>query len=76
MIEKLKLKWNELVIYASIYSYSESWYNNIQWSLNSIVDWLHISKQTVISSLKKLIDKWLIKKEINSSWNIYNIINK
>lgn len=73
MINELKLKWNELVLYAIIYWFSQDWETKYRWSLSYIQNSLKISRHTVISLLKKLEEKWLIIKKENKTWNLYSI---
>lgn len=63
MRSKLKLKGTDLVIYAIIYGFSQEeghWFNG---SLQYLSDWTGVSKQSCITSLKKLVDAKLILKE-------------
>lgn len=72
MINRLDLKWNELILYAIIYWFSQDWKNKYRWSLRYIQNALKISKNTVISTLNKLIEKWLIEKTDHKDWNLYS----
>ena len=64
MVSDLKLKGAELTTFAIIYSFSQdgvSWFSG---SLSYIADFIGVSKQTVITNLKKLIDKgFVVKRE-------------
>ena len=60
MIYNLWLSWNELLLYALIYWYTQDWKNEYHWSLTYIQNWLLLSRPTVISLLQKLQEKWLI----------------
>ncbi len=76
MIYDLWLKWNELLLYALIYGYSQDWKNTYHWSLNYISKWLQITKRSVINVLRKLHKRQLIikTKESNYMINIENSI--
>ena len=64
MVSDLKLKGAELTTFAIIYSFSQdgvSWFSG---SLSYIADFIGVSKQTVITNLKKLVDKgFVVKRE-------------
>ena len=62
MVNQLELKGNELLVYALIYGYSQTEENRYTGSLQYIADWLNSSKQTVINTLKSLLEKGLIQK--------------
>ena len=64
MVKSLKLKGNELIIYAIIYGFSqdgESWFSG---SRQYLAEWCNISKQSVQSALNSLVNKgYLAKRE-------------
>lgn len=62
MVNDLKLKGNELMIYAIIYGFCQEENQVFYGSLNCIAKWISSSKQTVIKCLKSLTDKNLIEK--------------
>ena len=62
MISDLQLKGNELLIYAIIYGFSQAENQVFTGSLQYLADWTSTSKQTIITSLKSLIEKELIVK--------------
>ena len=62
MVRQLELKGNELIVYALIYGYSQAEENRYTGSLQYIAEWLSSSKQTVINTLKSLLEKGLIQK--------------
>lgn len=62
MVKQLELKGNELLVYALIYGYSQTEENRYTGSLQYIAEWLNSSKQTVINTLKSLLEKGLIQK--------------
>lgn len=68
MLTDLKLKGNELLIYACIYGFTQAESQMFSGSLQYLADWTNSTKQGVIRCLKSLIEKgYIIKKE--------NIIN-
>ena len=77
MVKELKLKGNELLIYAIIYGFCQK-ERAFTESLQYLADWTNSTKQGVIKALKSLIDKELIGKTeiyINSAQFIeYNVI--
>lgn len=78
MIYNLKLSWNELLLFALIFWYTQDYKNEYHWSLTYIEKWLLISRHTVIETLKKLINKNLIirTKESHYIANMKTIINR
>lgn len=62
MITDLKLKGNELIIYAVIYGFSQAENQTFSGSLQYLADWLNGTRQGVQKSLKSLIEKGLIVK--------------
>lgn len=64
MLNELKLKGNELIIYAIIYGFSQTEDTKFTGSLKYLADCTGTSKQTVISCLKSLVDKGLVIKEV------------
>lgn len=68
MLTDLKLKGNELLIYACIYGFTQAENQVFSGSLQYLADWTNSTKQGVIRCLKSLIEKgYIVKKE--------NIIN-
>lgn len=63
MRTELNLKGSELLIYAVIYGFSQIENQKFTGSLQYLCDWTGCTKQGVIKSLKKLIEKNLIEKE-------------
>ena len=61
MINELKLKGNELIIYAIIYGFSQDG-SQYTGSLQYIAEWANISKRSVISTIQKLINLGFIEK--------------
>jgi hypothetical protein len=62
MITDLKLKGNELIIYACIYGFSQAENQVFSGSLQYLADWTNSTKQGVIKCLKSLIEKGYIHK--------------
>lgn len=64
MINELKLKGNELLIYALIYGFSQAENQTFTGSLQYLSEWTNSTKQGVIKNLKSLIDKnYIVKNE-------------
>lgn len=74
MIKQLKLSWNELLLYALIWGYSQDWESEFKGSLSYIVEALNITKQTVLNIGKTLIDKEYIIKNVKE-WIAYYKVN-
>lgn len=62
MINDLKLKGNELIVYAIIYGFTQIEGQLFNGSLQYLADWTNSTKQGVVKNLKSLIEKGLIKK--------------
>ena len=62
MISELKLKGNELIIYACIHGFSQLDGQVFSGSLQYLADWTNSSRQTVINTIKSLIEKGLVEK--------------
>ena len=63
MIKELGLKGNELLIYAIIYGFSQAEVTKFSGSLQYLADWCNSTRQGVLNTLKKLVEKNLIIKE-------------
>lgn len=64
MLTDLKLKGNELLIYACIYGFSQTENQVFNGGLQYLADWANSTKQSVIKCLKSLEEKgYIIKKE-------------
>ena len=63
MVNKLKLKGNELIVYALIYGFSQSENQKYAGSLQYLADWTNSSKHGVMKNLKSLVEKGFIQKE-------------
>lgn len=65
MLTDLKLKGNELIIYACIYGFSQAENQVFNGSLKYLADWTNSTKQGVIKCLKSLEEKGYIVKKDN-----------
>lgn len=64
MVNELKLKGNELLVYAIIYGFSQADGQTFSGNLQYLANWTSSTKQGVIKNLKSLIDKgFIVKKE-------------
>lgn len=63
MVSQLKLKGNELIVYAIIFGFSQLKGQKFSGSLQYLADWTNSSKQGVQKNLKSLLAKKLIAKE-------------
>lgn len=64
MLTDLKLKGNELIIYACIYGFSQAEGQTFTGSLQYLADWTNSTKQGVLKALKSLVEKqYIVKKE-------------
>lgn len=63
MVTDLKLKGNELLIYACIFGFSQTDEQAFNGSRQYLADWTNSSKQSVTKCLKSLVDKGYIAKE-------------
>lgn len=69
MVDDLKLRGNELIIFALIYGFSQDGESDFHGSISYIQKRTGLSRQTVVDILKKLVEKKFItkeKKNINS----------
>ena len=65
MVNDLKLKGNELLVYAIIYGFSQDGISSYTGSLQYLADWTNSTKRGMIKVLQSLVEKNLIvKKEI------------
>lgn len=64
MVNELKLKGNELLIYAIVFGFSQAENQFFTGSLNYLASWCGISSKTTVKTiLNNLIDKGLLEKE-------------
>ena len=69
MVSDLNLSGNRLIIYAIIHGFSRDFVHEFNGSINYLCKWTNLSKNTVLATLKSLIDDGLIAKreyEINN----------
>ena len=62
MVKDLKLKGNELIIFAVIYGFSQTEDQAFTGGLQYLADWTNSTKQGVIKNLKSLLEKGYITK--------------
>lgn len=62
MRKELGLSGNELLAYALIYGFSQDGESTFRGSLSYVAEWLGCSKQTAITTLRKLVEKGLIER--------------
>lgn len=70
MLNELNLKWSELIIYATIFSFT-NWTDDhcFHWSIEYLSERAWVSRRQTINSLKRLIEKGLIsRKEKQINW--------
>lgn len=65
MVNELKLKGNELLVYSIIYGFSQDEDQMFNGSLQYLADWTNSTKQGVLKNLKSLIEKGYIEKKEN-----------
>ena len=63
MVTDLKLKGNELLVYAIIYGFTQAENQRFTGSLQYLADWTNSTKQGVLKNLKSLTDKGFIARE-------------
>lgn len=74
MVNEFKLKGNELLVYATIYGFSQEENQAFSGSLQYLADWTNSSKESVRKCLKSLAEKGLIikgeeyKNEVKFCW--------
>lgn len=62
MVKELKLKGNELIVYAIIYGFAQAENQCFNGSLSYLAEWTSATKQGIMKNLKSLIEKRLIDK--------------
>lgn len=62
MVNDLKLKGNELLVYAIIYGFSQDGETHFTGSLKYLADWTNSTKRGVMKNLQSLTEKGYIKK--------------
>lgn len=66
MLNELKLKGNELLVYSIIYGFSQDNESFFTGSRQYLADWCNTSLPTIDVALKKLLEKGLIEKEVQT----------
>lgn len=64
MVNDLGLHGNELALYAIIWGFSQDGRSEFVGSISYIQEWLGCSRQTVVNTLKALIEKGLVVKKV------------
>lgn len=62
MVNDLNLKGTELLLYATIYGFSQDGISDFKGSLAYLAEWCNVDKSTVQRALKSLLEKKLIEK--------------
>lgn len=62
MITRLKLKGNELLVFALIHGFSQDGESRFKGSLKYLIEWTGLDKTTIIKILKSLVEKRYIHK--------------
>lgn len=62
MITKLKLKGNELLIFSLIHGFSQDGETSFKGSISYLQQWTGLDKSTIISLLKKLVERGYLRK--------------
>ena len=79
MLNELKLKGNDLNLFAIIYGFSQDSESEFTGSLNYLCESLNCSRNTAKKSLKSLTDKGFIKKKVQVvngvTFNKYSVID-
>lgn len=70
MVTNLKLKGNDLLVYAIIYGFSQNGETEYDGSLQYLADWCGSTKQGIQKNLKNLLDRNLIQKRETYKNNI------
>ena len=78
MVEDLKLKGNELLVYALIYGFSQDGETEFKGSLGYIADWFCASEMTIRRALASLVEKKLLSKRVDVcngvTFNYYKVL--
>ncbi|MCK5015437.1 MAG: helix-turn-helix domain-containing protein [Candidatus Peribacteraceae bacterium] len=73
MINKLKLKGNELILFGLIFGFSQDGESKFRGSISYIEKALSVSRKTAISIATKLVEKNYILKEKNTTGSLYSV---
>ena len=63
MISDLKLKGNDLLVYAIIYGFTQDGVHKFTASLQYLADWCNSTKQGIQKNLSNLVEQGLLLKE-------------
>lgn len=63
MVNELKLKGNELMIYAIVYGFSQDRNQHFTGSSQYLADWTNTTKRSALNTLQSLVDKGLLQRE-------------
>ena len=70
MVIDLGLRGNELIVYALVHGYCKDGIHEFRGSINYICEWTNLSRNTVISILKQLVEKGLLIKRTFKKNNV------
>ena len=77
MVNELKLKGNDLILFSIIYGFSQDKNSEFTGSLNYLCESLSCTRNTAIKSIKRLLEsKYIIKKQVvvsNVTFNKYSV---
>ena len=71
MVQELKLKGNELLVYAIIHSYSQGKEGYYKGSISYLCEWTNATKQGILKVLKSLYEKGLLEKKKVGNYVFY-----
>ena len=63
MLTSLNLKGNKLIVYATIYGFSQDGVNWFEGNTQYLADWCNASKRNILEVLKSLVNKGFIIKD-------------
>lgn len=70
MVTDLKLSGNKLIVFALIHGYCKDGVHEFNGSINYICEWTNLTRNTVIATLKALVDDDLIRKHEYTANNV------
>lgn len=76
MVNELKLKGAELIVYAIIYGFSQDGKGKYNGSWKYLASWCNVTEREIAKVLKKLVEKELIIKEKNMNKVQYQVGTK
>jgi hypothetical protein len=71
MVSDLKLKGNELLVFATIHGFSKDGVNKYRGSISYVSEFISISKRSVVTILSNLVEKGYVSKEENPTGNLF-----